>query len=184
MSLEDEIKRKGFANECFVKKLGWYIHIENGVETRYEHWLTDRNRLITGCEIKTSGSGLFYGYDYNYIIHAYDLNYLDPENISYNRRYKCKGLFDTDTWAELLINMPVDGVTKDIVLMLSEFSSGSENDLREHIKKYGKKTSTSSGNTTIINNPSHIAEIRKMHEDGLITKEEMLDLIRRFAEKS
>lgn len=184
MSLEDEIKRKGFANERFVKQLGWYFHIEDGVETKYEHWLTDRNRLITGCEIKTRGSGWLSGYEYDYIIYSYDLNYLNPENISYNKRYRCTGLFSTDTWAELLINMPVDGVTKDIVLMLSEFSSGCDRELKEHIQKYGKKPSSASGNTTIVNNPSHIAEIRKMHEDGLITKDEMLDLIRRFADKA
>ncbi len=155
--------------------------------------LTDKNRLIICYCLSTKYEGLniFKDFDYSYYGKTIDLNSLDEDRISAG--YYKKGLFGKIYKVTLSGNNLNDKyLDKTICTELYFFKESGEEALKKilaHKKKYSKtKDATAKAkneekpkaeeiNKSTDDN-SKIKEIRKLHEDGLISKEEMLDLLK------
>jgi hypothetical protein len=176
-SLDSVLKAHALNGENFISKIGYLKKEEDSVRTTKEYWLSDKNRLAVVTEIAVFPPGLFSSIEYEYIFNGYDLNYVSPENITVNHRWESTGWFSSHEWNELCIHIPINGIYNDMAFELTSSAYGIEEKIRKHMEEYGQKSIPSNGNQ------SYIGEVRKMYEDRLITKEEMLDLISKFAQK-
>ena len=155
------IRGKLFDKEDLVKKLGEYNRDHGNLHVESEYWLTDNNRLI-GCT-QTREQVSFLKFDYQQTYCMYDLNTLNPDHVSL---YK-----SSDYTYDLTFTLPINGITTSITIVLNSIAIDAKSILQEHVKKYAKKIKTELKS-------SPVNDIRKLYEDGLITKEEMLDLIK------
>lgn len=155
------INGKLFDNEKLVKKLGEYKRERGDIQVEAEYWLTDNNRLI-GCT-QTREHVSFLNFDYQQSYCMYDLNTLNPDHISIYQ--------SSDFTYDLTFTLPINGITTSITIVLNSLGFDAKRTLQEHVRKYTKKP-------PIELKSSPVNDIRKMYEDGLINKEEMLDLIK------
>ena len=154
------LEGKLFDNEKLVQKLGYYNKEKGDFQVTAEYWLTDRNRLVGCVQTREYISFLHFEYEHNYC--SYDLNALNPD---------CISLFKSGEYEyELSMTFQSNGLAQTVNLTLASICGDAKRILQDHLKKYQKKP------TVLTSSP--INDIRKMYEDNLITKEEMLDLIR------
>jgi len=153
--------------------------------------LTDHNRLINCIEEKTeySGFNIFKSNDYMHYAAEFDLNCLVPEKTSYNL-YKEKGLFGAkyaeitlyfreereDSLAQIITSEATAEPAYQVILAhAQEYGAKPE----EEPKKSSKKEAASAGG----GKEAEMKQIREMHEAGLITKEEMMELMKSLLNK-
>jgi len=154
-----------YVNEKIVKDLGYFVKSDNGNLYIYNYHLTDFNRLIISYELSPSG---FFSTS-SYHAQAYDLNSVTTQEISVC--FKTDGsFFFSENWYETSFKAKIDDMPY-MVKLFSKEESTIYNELVAHIKRYGKQESES-------NKPkSRVAELRELYEDGILTKEELLNLL-------
>ena len=166
----------------------YFIDDSNKSDKRKLYLLTDHNRLIICIEELTeyTGFNIFKTNNYDHYAVEFNLNALIPERTSYNV-YKEKGLFGSK-YAEITLYFA--GVQEDYIAKVVTSEQNSElayNIILSHAEEYGAKQAPepqpqaqpASGG----GKDAEIKQIREMHEAGIITKEEMMDLIKSLLNK-
>ena len=138
--------------------------------------LTDQNRIIRSYETQRERKGrIFDSTDYEHSAYAYDMTGVDSNRSRCVER-KVGGFLGT-TYYDIIF----EGQKTPLTLTVNQQSKMSEvlNAVLNNAKQYGKAEGVSqAASAPVPGGNSAIAEIRKMYEDGLIDKAEMLDLIK------
>ena len=149
--------------------------------------VTDKARLIICNENLTpyNGMNLFKSYNKNYNVDCRDLTYIDKNksrinsikeggffgNIYYKLIFECDFHPVTQRLDNFYITVDKKKKKKKIFNMI--ISASTKYGKPQTVKQTPQQPITQSGAQT-----SNIVDIRKLYEDGLITKEEMIDLIK------
>lgn len=137
--------------------------------------LSDKN-MVYRCEEDTVPQGLFAEANYYYYTFSESLNNFKKEDCVFNT-------YKQDTYPYLSYDMVVYKTVQIIV----EEGQGKKvlEQLEKHSKKYAQKEEKPKITVEVVakekpskKTKSKIEEIRALYEDGIITKEEMLDLIK------
>lgn len=172
--------------ECLNAGLAKLYLKENVVDafnylSEYIYLLTDANRLIIchETEEERKGVNLFGAHDYYHNTEVYDLNSLDKDKTSFNIFKKKSGY----CYSEITLSINQYGYLYRAVIYASE-KDGEKilNKILKHADKYNK-TADKNPKDTGSNENSNIKEIRAMYEDGIITKEEMMELLKGILRK-
>ena len=164
----------------------YFIDDSGKSDKRKLYLLTDHNRLIICIEELTDyvGLNIFKTNDYEHYAVDFNLNVLDPERTSYNV-YKEKGLFGA-RYAE--ITLYFHGVQEDVIAKVVTSEKNSETAyeiILSHAQQYAAPApqAQSQPQPAAGGKEAEIKQIREMHEAGLITKEEMMDLMKSLLSK-
>ena len=165
----------------------YFIDDSNRADIKKIYLLTDHNRLINCSEEKTeyTGFNIFKSNSYLHYAADFNLNALVPEKTSYNV-YKEKGLFGAK-YAELTLYF--NGVQEDYLAQIITSEENSETAysiILAHAQEYGsapEEPEPAPANGGAGSKEAEMKQIREMHEAGLITKEEMMDLMKSLLNK-
>lgn len=148
--------------------------------------LTNKNRLIITLEDVYESKSLFKSDEYKHYGYIYDLNKTDFSKSSLNI-YKENKIFG-NSYDQLILRFTNDNGIENEVAMMAPLNKGK--DLLNQIKKHFDKYSTPLSNKKKVNKNEEklsqnnlVNDIRKLYEDGIITREEMLDLLKEAIKK-
>ena len=139
--------------------------------------ITSQNRLIE-CVEKAEryiGMNIFKSREYSYSNNVVELKYVDKEK-SRVLKHKASGIF-----GRVYYSIELEGITRFSIYLESESDADTFFRLLcQHLDQYDKKKEkeAAAAPAAVGTSSAKISEIRKLYEDGLITKEEMLDLIK------
>ncbi len=166
-----------------------YFVDNSGIEERkYINLLTDKNRLIQCIEEQEDyvGLNIFKTHSYMHYACDFNLNQLLPEKTSFNV-YKQKGLFGAKYGEITLTFLEGDEEVLGRIRMKESDCETAYSVILEHAKEYGAKPEKSESKSENVEKPAgkeaEIKEIRAMHDAGLITKEEMMELLKALMSK-
>lgn len=141
--------------------------------------LTNKNRIIRCYETKRTVKVLFFDtIEYEHSAGAYDMAGVDSNKCRLVER-KTDGFFGKTFYDVIFDEVTNNGYKIKLTFTFNEQSQAQSamNAIVSNIKTYGKTTDTATA-TSSSSAGSAVAEIRKMYEDGIIDKAEMLDLIK------
>ena len=153
---------------------------------------TDADRMVIGSEVRKqyTGYNIFKTSECSYESRTVELKYVDINKSRVIQR-KLSGMFGSKFHVVVLEGL----TTEEIVVDSGTLADGLLQLVREHKEKYDNPPTnrvgqasagqTSAGQTAAseysapsASTGSKISEIRKLYEEGIITREEMLDLLK------
>lgn len=156
-----------YVNEKIIKKISYYCKDVKGGLYFYHYELTDFNRLIVSWDY--TPSEIFPTSTYG--AESYNLNDVNEQEISILNVNNGRIIF-YKSWYEIILNVKMEEKIQKVKILCENNSSEVYKNLIDHMRKYGKN------NTQANNSKSRVAELRELYEDGIITKEELVDLLK------
>ena len=149
--------------------------------------LTNKNRLFVCKENAVNTQGfIFTSTSYSYEVKITELEYVDAN--------KCRILEHVNTsffgkplpavYGNLILNDKTVLTRADIKVLKNVYNAVIKS-INGHKEQCAKKKNNSKADKELTPTPAsnNVAEIRKLYEDGIITREEMLDLIKSITSK-